>query len=224
MMRNMFFGAVGAVALLSMGAGTAQATSFDLLYQASAGCTAGSASCSVDVGDTIVFDVVISQNTSNTSRSTSVGLDTSAMGILASAAVATSFNPPVGGTALTLNGNVTPTVGTTAALADITDTACNTALTGCDARFTSFGYLNFVNVNNGTWTAGTITIDLTGATPGTYTIATYQRTGVDAPADNTANPHNDLVVTINAIPEPGTASLLGLGLLGLVMAGRRTRS
>jgi hypothetical protein len=43
--------------------------------------------------------------------------------------------------------------------------------------------------------------------------------GVDGPNDNTNNPHNSAILTI--IPEPGTASLLGLGMLGLVMAGRR---
>jgi hypothetical protein len=30
--------------------------------------------------------------------------------------------------------------------------------------------------------------------------------------------------TINIVPEPGTASLLGLGLIGLVVAGRRSRA
>jgi hypothetical protein len=28
---------------------------------------------------------------------------------------------------------------------------------------------------------------------------------------------------LNIIPEPGTASLMGLGLVGLILAGRRSR-
>ena len=102
---------------------------------------------------------------------------------------------------------------------------CVAKIAGCDHRFTSFGFLVPASSGSGlTYTAGTITLDLTGATPGTYTIVSYQAAGIDGPAENANNPHNNAILIINPIPEPGTASLLGLGLLGLVMAGRRSRS
>jgi hypothetical protein len=222
MMRKMFVVAVGAVALLSMGVSTAQATTISLLFQSSGGqCTAGLNTCSADVGDTILIDVqFIINNNTQLIKSTSVGLDLSAMG-LANTAVSGQGFPTgqafAGEFVLTLNGVVSGGPANAAATADA---ACVAKLAGCDHRFTSFGYGSSPATGSGlTYTAGTITMNLTGATPGTYTIITYTSAGVDTPNDNSSNPHNSAILTI--IPEPGTASLLGLGMLGLVMAGRR---
>jgi hypothetical protein len=221
-MRKMFVAAVGAVALLSMGVGTAQAITFNLEYQGSGPCTNDTTSCTATVGDTVLLDVEFIINANRLFTSTSVGLDLSAMGIGLAAVSGQGFSSGLGGqTTFTLNGVING--GPANAVATV-EAACIAALAGCDGRFTSFGFLVPTSSGSGlTYTAGTITLDLTGATPGTYTIATYQATGVDGPADNPNNPHNDAILIINPIPEPGTASLLGLGMLGLVMAGRRSR-
>jgi hypothetical protein len=213
----MFVAAVGAVALLSMGVGTAQAITYEGLWDG--GCTSGNgtASCQADEGTSISLDIKFTINANRLFTTTSVGLDLSAMGIGNTAVVGQGFSSGIGGaTTVTLNGVL---LGGPAFAAATADASCIANLAGCDHRFTSFGFTVSPSAGSGvTYTAGTITFDLTGATPGTYTIAVYQSTGVDAP-DNTNNPHFDAV--INVIPEPGTASLLGLGMLGLVMAGRR---
>jgi hypothetical protein len=217
MLRKMFVAAVGAVALLSMGVGTAQAITYEGLWNGGCNSGNGTATCSADVGDTVLLDIKFTINANRLFTTTSVGLDLSAMGIANTAVSGQGFSSGISGaTTITLNGVV---LGGPAFAAATTDASCIANLAGCDHRFTSFGFTVSPSAGSGvTYTAGTITFDLTGATPGTYTIAVYQSTGVDAP-DNTNNPHFDAV--INVIPEPGTASLLGLGMLGLVMAGRR---
>jgi hypothetical protein len=213
---------IGAVLLIGVGVETAQATTFNLLFQSSGGiCAAGSTSCTTTVGATILLDVqaVINNNT-QIIKSTSVGLDLSAMGLANTAVVGQGF--PTGQTFFgeavqALNGIVNGGPANAAATADA---ACVAKLAGCDHRFSSFGYQSHPATGSGlTYTSGTMTFDLTGATPGTYTIISYASSGLDTPNDNTANPHNSAILTI--IPEPGTASLLGLGLLGLVVAVRR---
>jgi hypothetical protein len=217
-MRKMFVAAVGAVALLSMGVGTAQAITFNLLWQGSGGCVNDATSCSVAPGATVLLDVQFVINADRLFTSTSVGFDLSAMGLANTAVVGQGFDSPLAAeTVFTLNGVLGGGPANAGAFAD---PVCVGKLAGCDHRFNSFGFLVNPSAGSGiTYTAGTITLDLTGATPGTYTIVTYVTSGVDGPNDNTNNPHNSAILTI--IPEPGTASLLGLGMLGLVMAGRR---
>ena len=79
MMRRMLVAAVGAVALLSMGVGTAQAITFNLEWQAGGGCVDDATSCTANVGDTVLLDVEFIINASRLFTSTSVGFDLSAI-------------------------------------------------------------------------------------------------------------------------------------------------
>jgi hypothetical protein len=224
-MRKIFVGAVGAVALLAMGAGTAQAISYNLVFDSGCSVGNGTSACTWDGSSNVVIDYVIIQNVNRNGLSMSAGLDLSGMGLTLTDATAVNGTPPAGGASTPINA--------VALVTDAFDTQCAGGGTGqagtvpgCDAHFSSFGFLANPGVSIGagqTWTAGTITLDLTGANAGTWTITTYQRSTIDAPA-GTANPRNFATLEILAVPEPGTASLLGLGLLGLVMAGRRARS
>jgi hypothetical protein len=79
----------------------------------------------------------------------------------------------------------------------------------------------------GTYRMGTIVWDTSGTTPGTEGINALI-TGVGAIINGNIIDYTGMVIpgvhVLNIIPEPGTASLLGLGLVGLILAGRRSRA
>jgi hypothetical protein len=95
---------------------------------------------------------------------------------------------------------------------------------GCDTAFGSFGGLSTGVIAAGVYTIGSINFDTSGFFVGEHHILNFLRTGVDGVTDkkfNLAPVH--LNGAILAIPEPGTGSLLGLGVLGLCAIARRRR-
>jgi hypothetical protein len=90
----------------------------------------------------------------------------------------------------------------------------------------AFGGLSLGFQAPGVFTIGTVTVQA-GAGLGSFGIDPFQRPGVDDWLD--ASAINVIIptlngATLNVIPEPGTAALLGLGLVGLIAVGRRSRA
>jgi hypothetical protein len=80
------------------------------------------------------------------------------------------------------------------------------------------------NLPSGTYNIGTI---IWVADAGTTNISSVITSGIDVFGIGGTDITGSVslgTATINPVPEPGTASLLGLGLIGLIAAGRRNRA
>ena len=99
------------------------------------------------------------------------------------------------------------------------------SVVGCDKVIGSVGAVAGSDAGAaGTWTLGSVNFDLTGTVVGTHEIENFWRDGIDDIINTVGHlpggaPGASGYVTV--VPEPGTVSLLGLGIVGLVLAGRR---
>ena len=97
---------------------------------------------------------------------------------------------------------------------------------GCDSAYGSFGGATAGAIGAGTYTLGSINFNTSGALAGVHSFTDFFRTGVGDVVNGKGVPGQTVQVNgaiLNVIPEPGTASLLGLGIMGLVLAGRRRK-
>ncbi len=99
------------------------------------------------------------------------------------------------------------------------------SVVGCDKVIGSVGAVAGSDAGTaGTFTLGSVNFDLTGTLVGTHEIENFWRDGIDDIINTVGHlpggaPGASGYVTV--VPEPGTVSLLGLGIVGLVLAGRR---
>jgi len=77
-----------------------------------------------------------------------------------------------------------------------------------------------VNGPGGTFTVGTIEITVAAGN----TVTPFIRNGIDGIFTATTTVAPDSITGLTIIPEPSTAALLGLGIVGLIVSGRRSRA
>jgi len=152
---------------------------------------------------------------------TSVTIGTSSAAALITAGVSAPASSGVGLTNFSLRDAALLPVGT---CVNTATTGTCTFLPGAE-NAGNYGGITTGVANIGTFTVGTVTV--TGFSPGGSTVSLFIRNGlqwVDGFGNDVIPPtlgHVD--VTVLPIPEPATASLIGLGLVGLLLAGRRSR-
>lgn len=109
------------------------------------------------------------------------------------------------------------TVGSLSPVSPDYRTVAECPLTNCDTAVGSIGGLGLSNVAAGTYTVGSLSFDLTGIGVDAHEIQTFFITGVDGVLSISGMSTTYLSTELNGavvsiVPEPGIASLPGLGL------------
>lgn len=215
MMRRMFSVGLAAVLALCVAGTASAATSVDLVF-------VGSGTSVTDItpgfSGTVAARVLLTSDDGLVVGSTSVQWDNASTLAVAGTAewigIAVAFNMMTSAATATMNPAIPGPAGA--------------FIDNPNRKVYAFDGLiappnNPPNMPATTYQVGTVVWSTTGAA-GNTNINAFLQFGIDG----FYNPFEVIgtfgTATINVVPEPGTASLLGLGLIGLIMAGRRNRA
>jgi len=192
------------------------------------GCTASGANldCTATAGTVLNFSVVILIGVDGTAGSSfSAQWDAGLQNALGSASgavgtqtyITVDAGPPV------VNVAYTPAFGGGTGVVDSTPTSAGGA-----QSWSMFGGPDpLVNIQNAglSWRAGTLSVTVDSTVGTRINLGFFQGGGFDVflAASGTQLAPNFGYADINAVPEPGITLLMGLGLLGLTLAGRSSR-